>query len=127
MEPEQAAEYSDGAYNYPHYAKIALIEMNRQVGTLKTNRSVAVRGLMIRHLVLPHRISGSEEFLKFLAEEFPKDTYVNIMDQYRPCYRANDHRPLDRGITREEFSRAVKIAQDLGLERLDGLRSLGFL
>jgi putative pyruvate formate lyase activating enzyme len=45
------------------------------------------------------------------------------MDQYRPCYKANDHPPLDRGITGEEFSRAVKIAQDLGLERLDGLRS----
>jgi putative pyruvate formate lyase activating enzyme len=118
MDPELAAKYSDGAYNYPHYAKIALKEMNRQVGPLKTKRGVAVRGVMIRHLVLPHRISGTEEFLKFLASEFPKDTYVNIMGQYRPEHRASEYPEIGRRLKRSEYTEALKWAKKYGITRL---------
>jgi putative pyruvate formate lyase activating enzyme len=118
MDPELSAKYSDGAYNYPYYAKTALLEMNRQVGTLKTKRGVAVRGLMIRHLVLPHRISGSEEFLRFVANEFPKDTYVNIMGQYRPEHRAPEYPNLARRLKRSEYTEALKWAKKYGITRL---------
>jgi putative pyruvate formate lyase activating enzyme len=118
MDPELAAKYSDGAYNYPYYAKNALLEMNRQVGPLKTNKGVAVRGLMIRHLVLPHRISGSEDFLRFLAEEFPKNTYINIMGQYRPEHRASEYPKLARRLKRSEYTEALKWAKKHGITRL---------
>jgi putative pyruvate formate lyase activating enzyme len=118
MDPELAAKYSDNAYNYPYYAKRALLEMNRQVGTLKTYMGVAVRGLMIRHLVLPQRISGSEEFLKFLAAEFPKDTYLNIMGQYRPEHRAAEFPKLARRLKRSEYKEALKWAKKFGITRL---------
>jgi len=115
------------AKDYASKVREAIKEMHRQVGDLIIDeRGIALRGLLIRHLILPEDLAGTEDSMRFIAEEISKNTYVNIMDQYRPCYKANDHPPLDRGITREEFSRAVKIAQDLGLERLDGLRSLRF-
>jgi len=118
MDPELAAKYSDGAYNYPHYVKVALVEMNRQVGTLKTERGIAIRGLMIRHLVLPNKISSSEEFLKFVATEFPKDTYVNIMGQYRPEHRAPEYPKLARRLKRSEYTEALKWAKKYGITRL---------
>jgi len=118
MDPELAAKYSDGAYNYPHYARIALVEMNRQVGALKIERGVAIRGLMIRHLVLPNRISSSEEFLKFVAAEFPKDTYVNIMGQYRPEHKAPEYPDIARRLKRSEYTEVLKWAKKYGITRL---------
>jgi putative pyruvate formate lyase activating enzyme len=116
------------AKDYASKAREAIKEMHRQVGDLIIDeRTIALKGVLIRHLVLPEDLAGTKGSMRFIAEEISKNTYVNIMDQYRPCYRANDHPPLDRGITRDEFSRAVKIAQDLGLERLDGMRSFRFL
>jgi putative pyruvate formate lyase activating enzyme len=119
MDPAMAAKYSDGAYNYPHYAKIALEEMYRQTGNLLVDRGLAVRGLIIRHLVLPNRISGTREFLKFVAEKISKSTYLNIMRQYRPEYKASEYPELSRRITREEYAEALKWAKQLGLQRLD--------
>lgn len=119
MDPAQAAKYSDGAYNYPHYAKIALKEMFRQTGDLQVLRGVAVRGLIVRHLVLPNGISGTKEFLKFVAGNLSKTTYINIMRQYRPEYKALEYPELSRRITREEYSEALSWAKQYGLQRLD--------
>lgn len=119
MDPAQAAKYSDGAYNYPHYAKIALKEMFRQTGDLQVLRGVAVRGLIVRHLVLPNGIAGTEEFLKFVAANLSKTTYINIMRQYRPEYKAFEYPELARRITREEYSEALSWAKQYGLNRLD--------
>ena len=119
MNPEYAAQYSDGAYSYPYYAKIALKEMYRQVGDLKVdNRGVAVRGLMVRHLVMPNRIAGTEKFLKFVAENLSKTTYINIMRQYRPEYKAFEYPKIARRITRREYSETLKWAKKYGLTRL---------
>ena len=113
------------AKDYANRAREAVKKMHRQVGDLiMDERGIALKGLLIRHLILPEDLAGTKDSMKFIAQEISKNTYVNLMDQYRPCYKANDHPPLDRSITGEEFSRAVKVAQELGLERLDGLRSL---
>jgi putative pyruvate formate lyase activating enzyme len=96
--------------------------MHRQVGDLVMDESgVALRGLLLRHLVLPGSIAGTREVVRFIAEDISKNTYVNIMDQYRPCYEAFEHPPLDRRITTEEFAEAVKFALEAGLTRLDGV------
>ena len=119
MDPSHAAKYSDEAYNYPHYAKIALKEMHRQVGDLQVQRGTAVKGLIIRHLVLPNGISGTKEFLKFVADNLPKTTYINIMRQYRPEHKAFEYPELSRRISREEYSEALSWAKKYGLQRLD--------
>lgn len=95
--------------------------MHRQVGDLVIDkRGIAQRGFLIRHLVLPDGLAGTREVMRFIATEISKNTYVNIMDQYRPCYQAFDHPPMNRRITSEEFEEAIRIAREEGLERLDG-------
>jgi putative pyruvate formate lyase activating enzyme len=94
--------------------------MHRQVGDLVLDEEgIARRGLLVRHLVLPDNLSGTDGVLKFLAEEISRDTYLNLMDQYRPCYRADAHRSMDRNITDAEFAQALRWAREMGLERLD--------
>jgi putative pyruvate formate lyase activating enzyme len=116
-----AAEYSD-APDYPERAKAAIREMHRQVGDLVLDtRGIALRGLLVRHLVLPSGIAGTEEFARFIAEEISQNTYVNIMDQYHPCDRAFDHPPLDRLLTEREYSDALACAVKAGLRRIDGV------
>ncbi|MCL5808022.1 MAG: radical SAM protein [Deltaproteobacteria bacterium] len=116
---EPALHYSKAAA-YPAVAKAALKEMRRQVGDLVLDkRGIALRGLLVRHLVLPGGAAGTREVVKFIAEEISRNTYVNIMDQYHPCYRAYDEPPLDRRITANEYAEAVKLALDAGLNRLD--------
>jgi putative pyruvate formate lyase activating enzyme len=119
MDPEHAAVYSDGAYNYPHYVKLALKEMFRQVGDLTIERGIARRGLIIRHLVLPNRIAGTEEFLKFVSENLSKTTYINIMRQYRPEHKANEYPDIARQLKRKEYTEALQWAKKYGLFRLD--------
>ena len=98
----------------------AVHEMHRQVGDLVINaEGLAQRGLLVRHLVLPNDISGVETVLKFLAEEVSANTYLNLMGQYRPCYRAGEHPALDRPSKRAEFSEALALARRYGLRRLD--------
>jgi putative pyruvate formate lyase activating enzyme len=110
------------AKDYPSVAKAVIKEMHRQVGDLVLDENgIALRGLLIRHLVLPEGIAGTREVVRFIAGEISKNTYVNIMDQYRPCYKAFDHPPLDRRITGKEFAEAVKLALEAGLTRLDGV------
>jgi putative pyruvate formate lyase activating enzyme len=83
---------------------------------------VAKRGLLIRHLVLPGGLSGTRSVLKFIAEEISPNTYVNVMDQYRPCGNAHKYPPLDRRITPDEYAEALRAARDVGLNRLDKRR-----
>ncbi|OGB89472.1 MAG: radical SAM protein [candidate division NC10 bacterium RIFCSPLOWO2_02_FULL_66_22] len=106
--------------NYPEVAKAAFREMHRQVGDLTMDgRGTARRGLLVRHLVLPNDLAGTGEVVRFLAG-LSKDTYLNIMDQYRPCYRAHEYPALARRPTRAEFEEAFRLARDAGLHRLDG-------
>ena len=119
MDSESAGKYSAEAYNYPHHAKLALKEMYRQVGDLKVDsRGIAVRGMMVRHLILPNRIAGTEKFLKFVAENLSKTTYINIMNQYRPEYKASEYPEIARRIKRTEYNDAIKWAKKYGLTRL---------
>jgi putative pyruvate formate lyase activating enzyme len=115
-----AKRYS-GVENYPGVAKAALREMHRQVGDLTLDTGgVARRGLLVRHLVLPADLAGTSEVVTFLAQLSP-NTYLNVMGQYRPCYRAHEHSPLARRPTAAEMARAFQLARAAGLHRLDGL------
>ncbi|MBI3935945.1 MAG: radical SAM protein [Betaproteobacteria bacterium] len=106
--------------NYVEANRAAVKEMHRQVGDLVLDANgIAQRGLLVRHLVLPHGIAGSEEVLRFLATGISRDTYLNLMDQYRPCYRADEYPELGQPITREEYREALAAAARLGLTRLD--------
>ncbi len=116
-----ARRYS-GIRDYPAVNQAAVKEMHRQVGDLATDgRGVAQRGLLVRHLVLPEGLAGTAEIVRFLRDQVSADTYINVMAQYRPCYRASEHSPLDRSITSEEYAEAVRLAQEAGL-RLDERR-----
>jgi putative pyruvate formate lyase activating enzyme len=118
-----AAKFSrggSGIKDYPEKAKAALKEMHCQVGVLKTDEyGIALRGLMIRHLVLPNYLAGTEAFLKFVAEELAPETYVNIMDQYRPCFQAHRFPELSRGIYSQEYQQALLLARKYKLFNLD--------
>jgi len=117
----ESAKKLSAAPDYVEIAKEAIKEMHRQVGDLKIDkRGIAQRGLLIRHLVLPSSLAGTREVMRFVAKEISRNTYVNIMGQYRPCYKAFEHPPMNRRITSEEFEEAVRIAREEGLWRLDG-------
>ena len=114
---ENAKRYSN-APDYFDRCKEAVKEMHRQVGDLKVDeRGIACRGLLIRHLVLPNGIAGSAEVLKFVATEISKESYVNIMMQYRPMYKAHEYKELNRGIKMSEYREAIDIAREWGLHR----------
>jgi putative pyruvate formate lyase activating enzyme len=121
-------KYGDdtAAHKYSHvrdYVRVnraAVREMHRQVGDLAINAvGLAERGLLVRHLALPNGLAGTEAALRFLAEEISGDTYLNVMGQYRPCYRADEHPGLERPISDGEFAEALAIARRCGLHRLD--------
>ncbi len=117
---DKAAMYSAGASDYPEMAKKAIVEMNRQVGEHVTNEhGIALRGVMIRHLVMPNRVAGTEKFIRWVAENLPRTTYINIMPQYRVEYRAFEYPEIARGITIEEFLEAMDWAEKYGLTNLD--------
>lgn len=108
------------AGDYRERAMEALREMHRQVGDLEIDEAgVAVRGLLVRHLVMPGGVAGTEEVMRFLAAEISRDTYVNVMDQYRPCWEANKTPAINRRITGEEYEQALDMARKAGLHRLD--------
>lgn len=116
---ETARELS-GIRDYPEVNKAAVKEMHRQTGDLEINKEgVAQRGLLVRHLVLPHGLAGTKGIVHFLSEEISRNTYVNIMAQYRPCYRALQIPCLERRISSAEFHEALSSAQEAGLSRLD--------
>ena len=118
-EAEVGSKYS-GISEYPRINQEAVLEMHRQVGDLRLNpRGIAERGLLIRHLVLPENLAGSRATLEFLANKVSLNTYINIMDQYRPAYQAFRHPELNRRITRSEYQDVIDLAKNLGLTRLD--------
>jgi putative pyruvate formate lyase activating enzyme len=114
---ENAIKYS-GIKNYWEVVTSALKEMHRQVGDLKINKGgIAQRGLLIRHLVLPNDIAGSKKVIDFVAEEISTNSYLNIMDQYRPAYNASKYEKLNRRITPSEYKEVVDYAFSKGLRR----------
>ncbi len=116
---ETALKYSI-APDYPSVARAALKEMHNQVGDLVLDRKgIAVRGLLVRHLVMPGHLDETREILRFIAEEISRDTYINIMDQYRPLYRAGNYQEIARRITGDEYKEAIRYAKEAGLWRLD--------
>jgi len=120
---ERNARRFSGVKDYPRANREAVKEMHRQVGDLELDeRGVAKRGLLVRHLVLPNGIAGTEGVVRFIAREISPNTYLNVMAQYYPCHRAFKIPSLSRPLTKEEFAEAVKLARAYGLERLDGVR-----
>ncbi len=118
---EAGAQLSE-APDYWDRCREALLEMHRQVGDLEIDaRGIATRGLLVRHLVLPEDMARTSVVMQYLAS-LSRDTYVNVMAQYRPQYRAGEVPAVARPLTREEFRRAVQEALDAGLHRLDDRR-----
>jgi len=119
------------AKDYPERARAAIREMHRQVGDLALEAgSIAQRGVLVRHLVLPGGLAGTREAMRFLAREVSPDTYVNVMAQYHPCGDAMEHPPLNRRITGKEYEEALNIALEEGIRRLDqrrGIRMIRFI
>jgi len=122
---ERIARELSGIENYPLVNRAAVKEMHRQVGDLRLNEEgIAQRGLLVRHLVLPNNLAGTEEVVNFISKDISLNTYVNIMAQYRPCYKAHDIPSLARPISAAEFQQAVDLAHQGGLYRLDRARPL---
>ncbi len=117
---DNPGERLSGVPDYPSVNKKAIREMHRQVGDLQLDsRGIAVKGLLIRHLVLPAGLAGSKNVLDFVAREISRNTYLNIMDQYRPAYRAHRVPEINCLVHREEFEGVIDLAAELGLNRLD--------
>jgi putative pyruvate formate lyase activating enzyme len=116
----EVAHHYSHIRNYWEVNQAAVKEMHRQVGDLRlSGDGLAQRGLLVRHLVLPGDVANTERVLAFVAGEISRNTCLNIMAQYRPCYRAYDYPPLDRPVTRTEFEDALALAATHGLNRLD--------
>jgi putative pyruvate formate lyase activating enzyme len=119
MDPQVAKRFCK-APDYPEVVREAVKEMHRQVGDLLLDeRGIAYRGLLVRHLVMPHGLAQTPQVMKYLADEISPNTYVNIMDQWRPCGEAHLHPDLSRRISRQEYEEALEAARSVGLHRLD--------
>ena len=121
-----AGKFSSGADTYPEATRAALLEMHRQVGVARpAGDGLMYRGLMIRHLVMPNGVGGTKQVVEWIAANLPKDTYINLMSQYRPMYKASSFREIARPLTRAEYADAVRWAKEAGLTNLDlqGYRS----
>lgn len=118
-DPEIAAK-ACGAGDYPGIARAAIAEMFRQAGDLVADKDgIARRGLLVRHLVMPHGHAGTREVMRFIADNISKNTYVNVMFQYRPCGNAYQLREFASRPTDNDFAEALKTAKEAGLTRLD--------
>jgi len=112
------ADVTCHAPDYPEAARQALKEMHRQVGDLQIGKSgLAERGLIVRHLVMPEGMAGTSEVMRFIARELSDDTYVNLMDQYRPCGQARQMPGLNRSLSQQEFDKALSEAKAAGIKR----------
>jgi len=116
--PETAERFLD-AKDYPRINFEAVKEMHRQVGDLRIINGLAVRGLLVRHLVLPGGLSGWREIFDFLGGEISRDTAVNVMDQYRPCFLASEYPDIDHRPDFEEVEAAVRYAREKGFRLMD--------
>lgn len=118
-DPQAANKYSPGAITYPEITKTALLEMHRQVGVPEPEtRGIINRGLMIRHLVMPNNVAHSEKVMYWIANNLPKNTYVNIMSQYTPVFQAHEYPEISRRITQAEYAAVVDAAKNTGLTNL---------
>jgi putative pyruvate formate lyase activating enzyme len=115
--PESAAKYLNAA-DYPDVARAALLEMHRQVGDLVVKDGLARRGLLVRHLVMPGHLEDSREVFRFLATRISPQTFVNVMEQYRPCYEADRFPEIARPLGADEFRSALELAGEVGLTRI---------
>jgi putative pyruvate formate lyase activating enzyme len=103
------------AYDYPEVMKPALLEMHRQVGDLEIKGGVAIRGLLVRHLVMPDNIACSKEIIDFIVNEVSENTFVNVMNQYRPTFNAHNFPEINRQVTQHEFNTVYEYAKSQGL------------
>ena len=111
--------------DYPAINQLAVKEMYNQVGDLITDENgIASRGLLIRHLILPNNIAGTDLIVKFITNQISKNSYLNLMDQYRPTYNAYKFSEINRSITKEEYTNALQLARTAGLNILDQKKSL---
>jgi putative pyruvate formate lyase activating enzyme len=116
-DPDVAQKYCN-APDYPEVVKAVLEEMHRQVGVLTVNREgIAERGVLIRHLVMPGGLAGTDALMQFIARELSPDSYVNIMAQYHPQHKAHHYPELNRRITMSEFRETLATARNAGLHR----------
>jgi putative pyruvate formate lyase activating enzyme len=116
---EKVAEELSAAPDYPQINREAVKEMHRQVGDLRTEKGIATTGLLVRHLVLPENLAGSFAIIDFLAVQISPKTTINLMDQYRPCYKASAHPKISRRPTTEEIQSVRRYAIQKGLNVLD--------
>ncbi len=118
-DPESSKRFAKSP-DYPEIAKNAVKEMHRQVGDLVIDeQGVAVKGLLVRHLVMPGGLEETGGIMTFLADEISTNTYVNVMDQYRPCGEAAKYPQINRSLSRSEYNEAQRMARHAGLKRLD--------
>jgi len=116
FDPGNGLKYSS-IKDYPKYAKLSLEEMQKQVGYLHVDENgIAEKGVLIRLLILPENINGIEDILKWIAENLGNQTFISLMAQYYPTYKANKFPEINRSITSEEYQFAVDICEDLGFE-----------
>ncbi len=116
--------------DYPEVARAAILEMRRQVGDLVVGPGgLAQRGVLLRHLVMPGMLDETEAILRWVAAELGRETYVNLMPQYRPDDLVGHDRyeEINRRVSRHEYARARSIAEGLGLLRLDTRGPVGGL
>jgi len=111
----KVAEQLSSAADYPQVNFAAVKEMHRQVGDLIVEKGVATHGLLVRHLVLPNNLAGSFNIIDFLAEDISPNTAINVMDQYRPCFKASSHTKINRRPTSEEIQSVLRYAIEEGL------------
>jgi len=112
------ARNCSGAKEYKDVNRKAISEMYRQVGNLKLDENgIAVSGILIRHLILPDNLSGSEEIFKFLSQEISRNVHMSLMSQYFPAHKALDDQKLNRKISKAEFDKAVEMFYNAGLRK----------
>ncbi len=116
-DPDLSTKYCE-APDYPDVSKAALKEMHRQVGDLIVKNGLAKRGLLVRHLVMPGQLEDSKRIFEFLATEISPETFVNVMDQYRPCYNAGRFPEISGKLDRGEFKAALEAAWETGFRRI---------
>jgi putative pyruvate formate lyase activating enzyme len=115
---EEAAGKYCNAPDYREVAKLALAEMQAQVGDLIIKDGIALRGLLIRHLVMPGGLEDSRKIFEFIARDVSPRAFVNVMAQYRPCYRAGEFDAISERLGGGEFRQALEAARHAGLERV---------
>jgi len=129
LDPHYAGELTAGAREYPEVATAAILEMQKQVGVAKIGSyGMILRGLIIRHLVMPNFVSSSTDVFKWIAKNLPHDTYVHILSNYDPGFRSHSYDLIARPTTPEEYSDAVYSARSAGLYNLDvhGITSFNY-